>query len=71
MEITYDEHADALYILFQSAEGKVKETIKFRDGILVDIGQDDQIFGLEILDATRRIPIEELGHLNINLPVHT
>ena len=68
MDIRFDEQADALYIQFQ--EGKSGETIKLRDGILVDIGKDGRFFGIEILDVSQRIPIEQLGHLGIDLPIH-
>jgi uncharacterized protein YuzE len=70
MEITYDEVADALYIQFQPTQ-EVKETIKLRDGILIDIAPDGRLFGIEILEVKERLPVSELGHLNINLPVHT
>jgi uncharacterized protein YuzE len=68
MEIRFDQEADALYIQFQT--GKVKETLKLRDGILVDIDKKGRLFGIEILDVSQRIPIKELGHLDISLPVH-
>ena len=68
MEIKFDQEADALYIQFQT--GKVKETLKLRDGILIDIDKKGKLFGIEILDVTQRIPIKELGHLDIDLPVH-
>ena len=68
MEIRFDEKADALYIRFQT--GKVKETIKLKDGILVDIGKNNRLFGIEILEVSHRMPISQLGHLDINLPVH-
>ena len=45
MNIKYDQEADALYIRFQT--GKVKETLKMRDGILIDIGRNGKIFGIE------------------------
>ena len=68
MEINFDEKADALYIQFQT--GKVKETLKLRDGILIDVDKKGRLFGIEILDVSQRVPIKELGHLNINFPVH-
>ncbi|HLD30161.1 MAG TPA: DUF2283 domain-containing protein [bacterium] len=70
MKISFDEKADALYIQFQEKNELVKETLKIQDGIMVDIGEGGKIFGIEILEATsRRIPIESLGHVNIDLPV--
>ena len=68
MEIRFDQEADALFIQFQT--GKVKETLKLRDGILIDVDKKGRLFGIEILDVSQRIPIKELGHLDINLPVH-
>ena len=68
MEIRFDQEADALYIQFQT--GKVKETLKLRDGILIDVDKKGRLFGIEILDVSQRIPIKELGHLDIDLPVH-
>lgn len=69
MKITYDEQADALYIQFQP-ESKVKETVQIREGILCDIDKQGRIFGIEVLDVSKRLPIEELGKLDINIPVH-
>lgn len=70
MNITFDEKADALYIQFQEAAAQAKETIKVQDGLLVDIGADGRIFGIEILDATsKRLPKESIGHLSIDLPI--
>ncbi len=69
MNITFDSQADALYIQFQ--KGTVKETIKIRDGLLIDIDKSGRIFGIEILDASHRIPKKTLGKVNINFPVKT
>ncbi len=69
MKITYDEQADAMYIQFQP-ESEPKETIKVREGILCDVDKEGRIFGIEILDVSKRLPIEELGKVNIDIPVH-
>ena len=70
MEINFDKEADALYIHFQPTDGKVKETIKLRDGILVDIGKNGKLFGIEILDVSRRVPVKELGHVDVHMPAY-
>ena len=67
MKIEYDREADALYIQFQP--GNAKETVKIRDGIVVDISKDGKIYGIEILDVSRRIPLSQIGHIDLNLPV--
>ncbi|MBI1870174.1 MAG: DUF2283 domain-containing protein [Chlamydiae bacterium] len=68
MKINYDRQADALYIQFQK-KSKISQTIKIRDGILCDIDRSGRLFGLEILDASTRLPIEELGRVTIDIPV--
>jgi uncharacterized protein YuzE len=70
MKITYDRQADALYIQFQP-DTEIKETIEIREGILCDIDKEGRIFGIEILDVSRRLPLAELGKLNIDIPVST
>ena len=67
MKIEFDREADALYIQFQS--GKVKESVKIREGIVVDIAKDGRIFGIEILDASQRIPLSQIQHIDSNLPL--
>lgn len=67
MKITFDEKADALYIQFQ--KGNVKKTHKVKDGILIDIDNKGHLFGIEILDISRRIPKKSISDLNIHLPV--
>ena len=69
MKIEFDKEADALYIRFQP--GKVGKSIKVRDGIIMDIGKDGRVFGLEILDASRRIPLTHIQHINLSIPVST
>jgi len=70
MDITFDEQADALYIQFQPSKHRVKKTVKLRDGLLVDLDRTGRIFGIELLDVSHRMPVEQLGHVNIRLPVH-
>ena len=69
MDITFDEQADALYIQFQRGK-HVSRTVKLKDGLLVDLDRSGRLFGIEILDVSRRIPVAQLGRVNISLPVH-
>lgn len=67
MEITYDGRVDAMYIKFQN--GKFKRTLKLKHGIHMDLSQDDKILGIEILDASEKISLKNIGHIGIDLPV--
>ena len=55
MKIRFDREADALYIQFQPLK-RTKKTIKIQDGVLLDVGSAGQLFGIEILDVSHRMP---------------
>lgn len=56
MKITYDAEADAIYIYLQGKPGeRVDHTEELGDGIAVDYGQGDSVFGIEILDASKKL----------------
>ncbi len=67
MEITYDSKVDAMYIKFQ--KGKFKRTLKLKNGIYMDLSTDGKILGIEILDASEKISLKNIGHIGIDLPV--
>ncbi len=54
MKISYDAEADALYI--QLIEGTHQcRTIQLTDEIALNIGKDEMLIGIEILDAKELI----------------
>jgi uncharacterized protein YuzE len=56
MRITYDAEADALYIYLQGKPGQVVDrTQELGNGIAVDYTSGDEVFGIEILDASERL----------------
>jgi len=50
MKITYDPEIDALYIRFVEGTHQCK-TIRITDEIALNIGENEQLVGIEILDA--------------------
>jgi uncharacterized protein YuzE len=51
MRISYDPSVDALYIRF--IEGPVEcEVIRLNDRVAINIGPEEQVVGIEVLDAT-------------------
>lgn len=52
MDITYDQDADALNIIFQ--KGKVAKTKEVSKGVLLDIDRKNIPLYLEILQASKR-----------------
>ncbi len=55
MRISYDPEVDALYI--RLIEGTVEcEVIRLNDRVAINIGPEEQIVGVEVLDASILLP---------------
>jgi uncharacterized protein YuzE len=58
MKIYYDEEIDAAYI--KLSEEKPSGVIEMSEGVNMDMTEDGKLVGIEILDATKKIPIRSL-----------
>ncbi len=68
MRIEYDKEADALYI--QLREASVEDNIDIEEGVTVDLDEKRHIVGIEILDTSKKLSLEDLVNITIqNLPV--
>ncbi|MEK7193146.1 MAG: DUF2283 domain-containing protein [Patescibacteria group bacterium] len=67
MKISYDQKADALYIKLR--EGAFVENKEVSEGMILDLGEENTILGIEILSARDRLTIEGLSHIDIQVPV--
>jgi uncharacterized protein YuzE len=68
LRIEYDKEADALYI--QLREASVDDNIDIEEGVTVDLDEKKHIVGIEILDASKKLSLEDLVNITIqNLPV--
>ena len=63
MRIEYDPEANALYICFR--EAKSVSNIDVEEGITVDIDEQKHLVGIEILDASHRIPRDSLATITL------
>ena len=63
MKIYYDDGTDLLYLRFDEREQQVQNR-KVADDIVLDIGENGKIVGIEILDASRHVNLQSL------LPTH-
>ncbi|MBL7137361.1 MAG: DUF2283 domain-containing protein [Bacteroidales bacterium] len=54
MKIKYDKSVDVLFISFSEAE--VKESDEGKPGIILDYDKDGSIIGIEVLNASKKIP---------------
>lgn len=63
MKIYYDDQKDLLYLRFDERPQEV-ENQRLTEDIVLDIGNEGRIVGIEILDASRHVRLESI------LPTH-
>ena len=56
MKTTYDKKADAFYIKFSRGAKKMVHTVKLKNFLFVDIGKKEEVYGIEILNASAHLP---------------
>ena len=59
MNILYNDRTDLLYIRLDDRQQDVTNR-RVSEGIVLDLGEDDRIVGIEILDASKRLSLERL-----------
>jgi uncharacterized protein YuzE len=67
MRISYDKDADAMYI--KLANGEFGKNREIHEGIILDLDRGGRLLGIEILDVSTRYPLEEIAHLDIEMPL--
>ena len=58
MKITYHEKFDLLYIRLDERQQQVLCN-EPSDGVVLELGEDDRIVGIEILDASKRVDLDQ------------
>ena len=58
MKIKYDPQVDAAYISFKKGPTQVT-TVRLTEDIAVDFGPNEEIVGIEILDASEHLQIQK------------
>ncbi|CAN2044976.1 DUF2283 domain-containing protein [Candidatus Magnetomoraceae bacterium gMMP-1] len=62
MKIEYDKEVDALYIRIQEKE--VAYTKEIKDGINLDMDENDKIIGFEIIGATELYSLKDIFNIS-------
>ncbi len=63
MKVKYDKKSDLLYIrLDESTQDVINKRVT--DDVVLDIGKNEKIIGIEIIDASSHVALEKL------LPIH-
>ena len=56
MKVSYDKEVDALYI--ELSTQKPDGVIEIEEGINIDLTSDGNIVGIELIDASKKIPLD-------------
>lgn len=67
MHITYDAKADAIYIRLR--EGDFGKNREVEPGVVLDIGPNDELLGIEILSASKRVSMSDIANVSIEMPL--
>lgn len=59
VQILYNTRTDLLYLCLDDRKQPVINK-RVSEDIVLDVGEDDRIIGIEILDASRRLNLEKL-----------
>ena len=59
MQILYDARTDLLYLRLDERKQDVTNR-RVSEGVVFDIGEDDRIVGIEILEASKHLNLEGL-----------
>ena len=59
MTIHYDSKTDLLYLRLESKKQQVTNK-RVMDDVVLDLGEDDKIVGIEIMDASKHVNMEQL-----------
>ena len=62
MKIEYDRQVDAVYIYLQQKE--VAKTIELSDVVKVDLDEEGNLIGIEVLEATQRYSLADIYNIS-------
>ena len=65
MKVHYDEKVDALYIRLDDSQ--IIESEEVKEDIILDYNSNDQVVGIEVLNAGKRIPRFQLKKVEFEL----
>lgn len=66
MYITYDNKTEVLYIRFDDKRQEVVNR-RISEDVVLDIGVDDKVIAIEILDAPKHVNLEKILPISYNI----
>ena len=65
MRVHFDQQSDALY--FRLDDSKIVESEEVKPGIILDFNEQNQVVGVEILDAAKRVSQSSLKQMHFEV----
>ena len=65
MKVLFDQDSDALY--FRLDDSKIVESEEVKPGIVLDFNEQNQVVGVEILDAGKRVSRSSLKQMHFEV----
>lgn len=65
MKVHFDQKSDAIY--FRLDDSKIVESEEVKPGIILDFDEHDQVVGVEILDAGKRVSESSLKQMHFEI----
>ncbi len=65
MKVHFDRESDALYIRLD--DSKIVESEEVKPGVVLDFNEQNQVVGVEILDAGKRVPESSLKQMHFEV----
>jgi uncharacterized protein YuzE len=70
MNVLYNDKTDLLYIRLDDRKQEVRN-LRVSDDVVLDVGENDKIIGIEILDASKHVDLERLFPINYKVSKST
>lgn len=64
MKIEFDKEADAMYIEF--GNGEFNKNKKIDNNTILDLDDNDNILGIEILNVSKRLPKDFISNITVS-----
>lgn len=64
MKVEYDKEADAAYIQFSTK--RPDGAVEMQEGVILHTTSNSEIVGIEILDASKKMPVKSLYRLELS-----
>ena len=65
MKVHFDRESDALYIRLD--DSRIVESEEVKPGVVLDFNEQNQVVGVEILDAGKRVPESSLKQIHFEV----